>query len=168
MLYDHNQYFIPKINSVGRKIFKGFLFKNEYSKLINYLGCIFQTYQGTIIWNVWSLKFWKMKHLNSDVWILKFEIWNVYVKCLEFEILNTKMSELGCVNTSSWKLQIEMSEFGCVNIKSWKLKTKIWNLFVNCLEGIWNFEKLECLNIKNWNWNLKCLNMENWKKRMCE
>jgi hypothetical protein len=50
---------------------------------------------------------------------LKTEIWNLYVKHLEFEIL-----------------EIEMSKFGCVNIESWKLKTKIWNLFVKCLEGI--------------------------------
>jgi hypothetical protein len=29
---------------------------------------------------------------------LKPEIWNLYVKCLEFENLKTKMFELGCVN----------------------------------------------------------------------
>jgi hypothetical protein len=71
------------------------------------------------------------------------EIWNVYVKCLEFENLKTKMSKLGCVNTSSWKLQIEMSEFGCVNTESWKLKIEIWNIFVNCLKGIWKFGNSE-------------------------
>jgi len=38
------------------------------------------------IWNVWNL----------NVWITKFEL---YVKCLEFENLRTKMSELGYVNT---------------------------------------------------------------------
>jgi hypothetical protein len=71
------------------------------------------------MWDVWNLKFWKLKCLNWDVWKLKVENWNFYVKCLEFEILKT-----------------QMSEFGCVNIESWKLKTKIWNLFVKCLEGI--------------------------------
>jgi hypothetical protein len=45
------------------------------------------------------------------------------MKHLEFEILRN-----------------EMSEFGCVTIESWKLKTEIWNFFVKCLEGIWNFE----------------------------
>jgi len=40
---------------------------------------------------------------------LKTEIWNLYVKHLEFE-----------------NLKIEMSKFGCVNIKSWKLKFEIW------------------------------------------
>jgi len=30
---------------------------------------------------------------------LKIENWNLYVKCLEFEILGTKMSKLGCVHT---------------------------------------------------------------------
>jgi hypothetical protein len=50
------------------------------------------------IWNVWNLKFWKLKCLNSNVWILKVEIWNLYVKCLDFKILKTKMFELGCVN----------------------------------------------------------------------
>jgi hypothetical protein len=50
---------------------------------------------------------------------LKFEIWNLYVKHLEFENLKTKMSE-----------------FRCANIQSGKLKTKIWNFFVKCLEKI--------------------------------
>jgi hypothetical protein len=102
-----------------------------------------------------------LKCLNSDVWILtkKLKIENCMWKCLESENLSTKMFELGCVNISSWKLKFEnfyvkvfgiwnfekseMSEFGYVNIESWKLKTKIWNLFVKCLERIWNFE--------NWN-----------------
>jgi hypothetical protein len=44
---------------------------------------------------------------------LKYEIWNLYVKCLEFEILKTKMSK-----------------FGWMNIKSWKLKFEIWNFFM--------------------------------------
>ncbi len=70
----------------------------------------------------------------------KLEIWNIYVKHLEFENLKTKMFE-----------------FGCVNIESWKLKTEIWNLFVKCLDGIW---KLKHLNIENW--KLKNLNTENW------
>jgi hypothetical protein len=34
-----------------------------------------------------------------EYWKLKIEIWNLYVKCLESEILKTKMSKLGCVNT---------------------------------------------------------------------
>ncbi len=70
---------------------------------------------------------WKFE--NKNVWIgmceylkLKTKIWNLYVKCLEFEIL-----------------KIEMFEFGCDNTKSWKLKTKIWNIFVKCLEGISQF-----------------------------
>jgi len=49
---------------------------------------------------------------------IEIEILNIYVKHLEFEIL-----------------KFEMFEFGCVKTKSWKLKTKIWNLFVKCLEG---------------------------------
>jgi hypothetical protein len=70
---------------------------------------------------------------------LKTEIWNLYVKCLEFEIL-----------------KIKMSEFGWMNIKSSKLKTEIWNLFVKCLEEIWNFE--------NWNvWILKPEMSEYWR-----
>ncbi len=45
-------------------------------------------------------------------------------------------------------LKTEMSKVGSMNTESWKLKTKIWNPFVKCLEGIWNFE--------NWNvWILK-------------
>jgi hypothetical protein len=48
---------------------------------------------------------------------------------------------------SVWNLKIEMFKFGCVNVKSWKLKLEIWNLFVKCLERIWN---LKCLNIENW------------------
>jgi hypothetical protein len=34
-----------------------------------------------------------------EYWKLKTEIWNLYVKFLEYEILRTKMFELGCVNT---------------------------------------------------------------------
>jgi len=34
-----------------------------------------------------------------EYWKLKIENWNLYVKCLESEILKTKMFELGCVNT---------------------------------------------------------------------
>jgi hypothetical protein len=77
---------------------------------------------------------------------------------------------------SIWNFKIEMFKFGCVNTESWNLKTNIWNLFVKCLEGIWNFEnkKMQCLNTENWNvwilkiemseyWKLKCLNIENWK-----
>ncbi len=72
--------------------------------------------------------------VNTKSWKLKIENWNLYVKCLESEILNTKMNELGCVNIWSWKLKFEMSEFGCVNTKSWKLKIKIWI-------SLWNVEK---------------------------
>jgi len=50
---------------------------------------------------------------------MKMKIWNLYVKNLEFE-----------------NLKIEMFEFWCVNTKSWKLKTKIWILFLKCLEEI--------------------------------
>ncbi len=96
-----------------------------------------------------------------DVWILKaknwIEIWIFYMKRLEFENLKT-----------------EMFEFGCVNIKSWKLKTKIWNLFVKCLEGIWKFEnwnvwilKIKKLKIEMFEyWKPKCLNIENWKLKI--
>jgi hypothetical protein len=59
-----------------------------------------QTCQGTTIYGMFGiLKLWKLKCLNSNVWILKIKIWNSYVKCLESENLKTKMSELGCVNT---------------------------------------------------------------------
>jgi hypothetical protein len=51
------------------------------------------------MWNVWNLKCWELKCLKWDVWILKVENWKLYVKCLEFEMLRTKMFELGCVNT---------------------------------------------------------------------
>jgi len=33
-----------------------------------------------------------------EYWKLKTEIWNLYVKCLEYENLKTKMSKLGCLN----------------------------------------------------------------------
>jgi hypothetical protein len=56
----------------------------------------------------------------SEYLKLKIENWNLYVKHLD--------------------LKIEMFKFGCVNTKSWELKTKIWNLFVKCLKGIWKFE----------------------------
>ncbi len=74
------------------------------------------------------------------------------MECLESKILKTKMFKLGCVNikAKNWNLYMKhlefnhlktwMSKFGCVNTESWKLKTEIWNLFVKCLEGIWNFE----------------------------
>jgi hypothetical protein len=55
---------------------------------------------------------------------LKTEIWNLYVKRLEFENLKT-----------------EMSVFRCVNTESWKLKTENWNLFV------------KYLNTENWSLN---------------
>jgi hypothetical protein len=42
------------------------------------------------------------------VWILKAKNWNLYVKCLEFEILKIEMSKFGCVNIESWKLKIEI------------------------------------------------------------
>jgi hypothetical protein len=48
-----------------------------------------------------------------------------------------------------------MFVFGCVNIESWKLKFEIWNLFVKCLERIWNFE----------NWNVWILKTRNWKQK---
>jgi hypothetical protein len=101
------------------------------------------------MWNVWNLKFWELKCLNCDVWILKIKNWNLYVKQLNFQIFKTKMFEFGCVNT-----------------KSWKLKTKIWNLSMKCLIGIWNLKtkmfeywKLKCLKTKNW--NVRILKIEN-------
>jgi hypothetical protein len=65
---------------------------------------------------------------------LKTEIWNLYVKCLKFE-----MSEFGCVDVRI--LEVENWKLKCKNTKSWKLK-------------------LKCLSTKNW--KLKCLNTENW------
>jgi hypothetical protein len=53
-----------------------------------------------------------------EYWKLKIENWNLYVKCLEFEILRTKMSKLGCVNIQSWKLKFEI----------WNLYVSVWNL----------------------------------------
>jgi hypothetical protein len=61
------------------------------------------------MWNVWNLKFWELKCLNRDVWILKVENWNSKSLCKAFE-----------------NLKIEMSKFGFVNIKSWKLNFEIW------------------------------------------
>jgi hypothetical protein len=89
---------------------------------------------------VWILKFvcemfetWIFEH--SNVWIgmceylkLKIENWNLYVKHLEFEILTTKMSELGCVNIESWKLK---------NKNVWILKTKNKNVWILKIEN-WN------------------------------
>ncbi len=63
---------------------------------------------------------------------MKFEIWNIYVKHLEFESLKTKMYEFGCVNTESWKLKFE-----------------ICNLYVKCLESKilkTKMSKLGCVN----------------------
>jgi hypothetical protein len=58
MLYDHDQYFIPKTNSFGRKI-KNILnilfFEIEYSKLINCLGGMSQTCQGTTICGMFGI-----------------------------------------------------------------------------------------------------------------
>jgi len=66
-----------------------------------------QTYQGATIYGMFGLKFWKLKCLNSNVWISKVENWNLYVKCLEFKNLKTKMSKSGCVNIWSWKLKFQ-------------------------------------------------------------
>jgi hypothetical protein len=79
---------------------------------------------------------------------------------LKLKIETWKLKIL-CEASGIWKLKIEIFEFGPMNIESWKLKGKIWNFFVKCLEGIWNFEnwKLKCLNTKNWK---KCLKIENW------
>jgi hypothetical protein len=52
MLYDHDQYFIPKTNSLGRKInnlWEYFFFEIKYSNLINCLGGMCQTCEGIII-----------------------------------------------------------------------------------------------------------------------
>jgi len=102
------------------------------------------------MWNVWIGMCEYLK--------LKIENWNLYVKCLEFENLKTKMFEFGCVNTKSWKLKIE----------NWKLKFEIfwWNVWKEFeIKKTEMFEywklKLKCLNTKNW--KLKCLNTENWK-----
>jgi hypothetical protein len=113
--------------------------KIEYSKLINCLGGMCKTSQGITIYGMFGIQ-------NFEIWN-----WNLYVKCLEFENLKTKMSRLGCVKNlkieiENWNiylkhlkfenLKIEMFEFGCENIEIWNLKTKIWNFFVRCLEGI--------------------------------
>jgi hypothetical protein len=62
------------------------------------------------MWNVWKLKFWELKCLNWDVWILKAEKWNLKFLCEAFGI---------------WNLKIEMSKFGCVNTGGRKLKTEM-------------------------------------------
>jgi hypothetical protein len=51
MLYDHDQYFIPKTNSLGSILF----FKIEYSKLINCLGGMCQSCQGIIIYGMFGM-----------------------------------------------------------------------------------------------------------------
>ncbi len=63
----------------------------------------------------------------------KIEIWNFFVKCLEFEILKPKMSKFGCVNTKSWKLKSEIwnvwkeSEILKIEMsKYWKLKIEMY------------------------------------------
>jgi hypothetical protein len=43
-------------------------------------------------------KILKIEMFEFNVWILKVENWNLYVKCLESDILRIKMSELKCVN----------------------------------------------------------------------
>jgi hypothetical protein len=48
---------------------------------------------------------------------MKFEIWNLYVKHLEFESLKTKMYEFGFVNTESWKLKFVCEMFGIWNFE---------------------------------------------------
>jgi len=99
-----------------------------------------------------------------EYWKLKTKIWNLYVKCLEFENLTIKMFELRCVNISNWNfyvkrlefenLKIEMSKFGCVHIESWKLRIEIF------LWNVWKeFENLKIEMSKYW--KLKCLNIEN-------
>ncbi len=50
----------------------------------------------------------------------------------------------------------------------WKLKTKIWNLFVKCLEGIWKFKNWNIWMLKTENemskyWKLKIEMSEYWK-----
>jgi len=55
MLYDHDQYFIPKTNSLGGKInnlYEYLFFEIEYSKLINCLGGMCQTCQGITIYGM--------------------------------------------------------------------------------------------------------------------
>jgi hypothetical protein len=32
------------------------------------------------MWSVWDLKFWKLKCLNLDVWILKVESWKLKIE----------------------------------------------------------------------------------------
>jgi hypothetical protein len=85
------------------------------------MECLESKFLKTEMFEYWNLKFvcemfeiWNFK--NSNVWIgvceylkLKIENWNLYVNCLEFEILKTEMSEFGCVNIESWKLKIEIS-----------------------------------------------------------
>jgi hypothetical protein len=59
MLYDHGQYFIPNINSLGTKIKNLMIilfFKIEYSKLINFLGGICRTCQGTTIYGMFGIQ----------------------------------------------------------------------------------------------------------------
>jgi hypothetical protein len=64
-----------------------------------------QTCQGIVVHECLESKLLKIEMLNFDLWILKVKNWNLYVKCLESEILKTKMFELGYVNTWSWKFK---------------------------------------------------------------
>jgi hypothetical protein len=59
MLNDHGQYFIPNINSLGTKVKNLMIilsFKFEYSKIINCLGGICRTCQGTTIYGMFGIK----------------------------------------------------------------------------------------------------------------
>jgi hypothetical protein len=107
---------------------------------------------------VWILKFvcemfetWIFEH--SNVWIgmceylkLKIENWNLYVKHLEFEILTTKMSELGCVNIESWKLK---------NKNVWILKTKNKNVWILKIEN-WNVRSKHIVHMGREHYNTVC------------
>ncbi len=62
----------------------------DFSKLINCLGSMCQTCQGTTIYEMFGIyNFENLKCLNFDVWILKVENWNLYGKCLKSKILKT-------------------------------------------------------------------------------
>ncbi len=61
-----------------------------------------QTYQGITIYGMFGIsnfENWNVWIPMSEYWKLKTKIWNLYVKCLESEILRPKLFVLGCVNT---------------------------------------------------------------------
>jgi hypothetical protein len=105
-----------------------------------------------------------------EYWKLKTEIWNLYVKCLESEILRTKMSELRCVYTESWKLKFEICMWNVWNLKFWELKCLNWDVWIFKAKN-WNLKFLckylefQILKIKMSKFGLWILKVENWNMK---